>query len=98
MVLPRVQQGAAADHRPGAARRRRGISQAGSGAFALARRRAHALLQGSRNRHAAFHKETRLAVWQTARRATARTEDRQNALVAAPATGRYRRAGTLFRL
>ncbi|CAN0628555.1 protein of unknown function [Burkholderia multivorans] len=98
MVLPRLQQGAAAHHRSKAARGRRRLPASGGGAFALARRRAQALLRPARHRHQAVHAAPEPPVHQGARRSAARPENRPHTLLAAPAARGDRVARTLLRL
>ncbi|CAM2186114.1 hypothetical protein BLAT2472_80251 [Burkholderia latens] len=98
VVLPCVQQGAAAHRRRAPARRSRRLPAPGSRAFALARRRAQALLRPARDRHETVHAEAELAVHARARRSAVRSEDRSHALLAASAACGDRVARALLRL
>ncbi|CAG9273675.1 hypothetical protein BCEP4_850004 [Burkholderia cepacia] len=98
VVLPRVQQGLAADHRRAPARRGRRLPAAGGRAFALARRRAEALLRPARDRHEAVHAKAQPAVHARARRTAARAEDRPHAFLAAAAARGDRVARAFLRL
>ncbi|CAG9261151.1 hypothetical protein BDI4_670008 [Burkholderia diffusa] len=98
VVLPRIQQGAAEHHRCAPARRSRRLPAPGSRAFALARRRAQALLRPARDRHEAIHAEAELAVHARPRRSAVRAEDRPHAFLAASAARGDRVARTFLRL